>query len=162
MIKKSLSLILVFYPFTSLLAQQADRQTISSGGSFFALSTNINFQTTVGESVTETIQSGSMILTQGFEQPEQLIDLQINGVPTDVVIYPNPTADQIKVRFNLKYSSSVVFSLINNAGQVVHQFEQWFPAGLQEIPFNFKAAPGLYLLSLGVYDRFITYKVIIE
>jgi len=162
MIKKSFSILLVFCPFISLLAQQADRQTTSAGGSFFVLSANVNFQTTVGEAVSETLQSGSLMLTQGFEQPELVVGLPINSVPTDVIIYPNPTADQVKIRFNLKYSSYVVFALINNAGQIVHQSEKWFPAGLQEIPFNFKAAPGLYLLSLGVYDRFITYKVIID
>jgi hypothetical protein len=161
MIKKSFSILLVFCPYISLIAQQADRQTTSAGGSFFVLSTNVSFQTTVGEAVSETLKTESLMLTQGFEQPEQVLGLPIN-VPTDVVIYPNPTTDQIKIRFNLKYSSYVAFALINNAGQIVYQSEQWFPAGLQEIPFNFKAAPGLYLISMGVYDRFITYKVIIN
>lgn len=162
MIKKSLSILLFFCPCISLIAQQADRQTTSAGGSFFVLSTNVSFQTTVGETVSQTQQSESLMLTQGFEQPELVVELPINSVPTDVIIYPNPTADQVKIRFNLKYSSNVVFALINNAGQIVYQSEQWFSAGLQEIPFNFKAAPGLYLISMGVYDRFITYKVIID
>lgn len=148
----------------SLKAQTADRPTISTAGDYTIYSADVNFQSTVGEVLIQTIQAAGLILTQGFQQPEQIVNIPIGGggIPADVVIYPNPAVDLVKIRFNLDAPARISFVLINNAGQVMHRSEQSFSAGVQEVPFDFKVAPGLYLLTLRFEGKTITTKVIVE
>ncbi|MFM6976282.1 MAG: T9SS type A sorting domain-containing protein [Sphingobacteriaceae bacterium] len=148
----------------STKAQTTDRPTISSGGDYVMYSADVNFQSTLGEVLIQTIQAAGMILTQGFQQPEQIVNIPIGGggIPADVLIYPNPAVDMVKIRFNLDAPARISFVLINNAGQVMHRSEQSFSAGVQEVPFDFKVAPGLYLLTLRFDGKTITTKVIVE
>lgn len=155
---------LLFLSVTPLQAQLTDRPTISSGGDFVLYSPSVNFQSTIGEVLIQTLQSGNLIFTQGFQQPEQIINIPVGGggVPSDLVIYPNPAVDMVKIRFNLDAPTRISFTLINNAGQIMHRSEQSFSIGLQEVPFDFKVAPGLYLLTLSFDGKTITTKVIVE
>lgn len=153
---------LLFLFSIDLQAQMADRPTIASGGDYMLYQANVNFQTTVGEIATQTIQSGSVVFTQGFQQTEQIINIPNGGMSSDLLIYPNPAADAVKIRLNLDAPAWISLSLINNAGQIMHQSEQQLAAGIQEIPFNFRVAAGLYLLTLRFDGKIITAKVIVE
>ncbi|MFM6976685.1 MAG: T9SS type A sorting domain-containing protein [Sphingobacteriaceae bacterium] len=153
--------LLVFLTI-DLQAQLADRPTIAAGGNYVSYSADLNFQTTVGEVATQTIQSASLMLTQGFQQTEQIIDIPNGGSPSDLLIYPNPAAEAVKIRLNLNVPAWINFALINNAGQLVHQSEQQVAAGIQEIPFNFRVAPGIYLLTLRFDGKIISSKVIVQ
>lgn len=144
-----------------LNGQTANRPTISSGGGYFILNGNTHFQSTLGEAVIQTIQSGNVLLSQGFQQVEQIIDIPVDML-NEVVVYPNPAADQVKIRFTLNAPAQISFALVNNAGQIMRKIDQSFAAGIQEVPFDFKVAPGLYLLTLSFEDRVVTTKVIIE
>ncbi len=149
----------------SARAQFADRQTIGSAGDFVVVNASTNFQSTLGEVVIASLQSGGVILTQGFQQPEQILNLPIpnGGVPLDVSIYPNPAIDQVKVQFNLDAPAWLSFLLVNNAGQVIRQIPlAMYPSGMQEVPFDFQLPAGLYLLTLYYEGRTLTYKVIIQ
>ncbi len=160
---KLIVLVTLLLAVSRLQAQVADRATISSGGDFVLLA-NLNFQSTVGETIIATIQSGGVMLTQGFQQPEQVINIPIgnDGIPSNVVIYPNPAVEQVKIRFNLDAPAWIQFSLINNAGQMMYRSMQSFSLGTHEVPFDFKVAAGLYFLTLSYDGKTTTTKVIIE
>lgn len=146
-------------------AQVADRQTVASSGDYVMFNANYTFQTTVGEVAIHTLQTANLMLTQGFQQPEQMINLPIpaEGFPSDITVYPNPAVDQVKIQFQLNAPAWLKFVLVNNAGQVIRQLPlSFYQAGLQEVPFNFQVASGLYLLSLDHEGKVFTYKVIIQ
>lgn len=72
MIRPATCVILFF--FTSILPLQSFAQTLSpsvlpAAGAYFSAA-NGSLSWTLGETVTPTLQSGSNILTQGFQQPE--------------------------------------------------------------------------------------------
>ena len=139
--KRLLLLFLFLLHFTWVKAQVADRQTVASSGAYFMLNANYTFQATVGEAVIQTLQTGSLMLTQGFQQAEQLISLPIpnGGVPSDVTVYPNPAIDQVKIQFQLDAPAWVKFVLVNNAGQIISELPlTLYQSGLQEVPFDFQ------------------------
>lgn len=63
-----LSFLLLALPGLSL-AQTLERSVIGTTGSS-STAGNIHISSTVGEAVIQTGQSGSFILTQGFQQPD--------------------------------------------------------------------------------------------
>ena len=158
-------IVFLFLHLGVIKAQIADRQTVASSGDYFVLNPSYTFQCTIGEAVVQTLQAGPVVLTQGFQQPDQLIKLPIpsGGVPSDVTVYPNPAVDQVKVQFNLDAPLWIKLVLVNNAGQIVRQLPlSYYQAGLHEVPFDFHLASGLYLLTLYYDCRILTYKVIIQ
>ena len=96
---KKLLLILAFFGLmlSFLSAQTLSRQVIGSTGS-----ANEQLSSTTGETVVNTAVSGTFILTQGFQQP----DNTTVGIrqPIEVVVsynlYPNPALDLITLELN--------------------------------------------------------------
>jgi len=79
-----------------------DRQVISSTGQLATVG-NITVSSSVGETVVETVMSGSLTLTQGFQQPEssEATSIQFGeAIKLDYTIAPNPTRDEIRVRIS--------------------------------------------------------------
>lgn len=160
-----LVIALFLFALIRLQAQVADRPTVSSAGYYFIFSSSLNFQSTIGEPIIQTIGSGGLKLTQGFQQPEQVVDIPIGngGGLSEVVIYPNPAVDQVKIRFTLEAPAWISFALVNNGGQVVRTIaESLFQSGQQEVPFDFHVAGGIYLLIIQFEGKTISTKVIIE
>lgn len=161
--------VVLFVPFLLFVfqanAQVADRPTVASSGDFYLLNGAYTFQSTVGETAIQTLQSNSLMLTQGFQQPEQLINLPIpaGGTPAEVIIYPNPAVDQVKIQFQLDAPAWVSFLLVNNAGQIIRKLPlTLYPSGIQEVPFDFHIPSGLYLLTLYYEGKTLAYKVIVQ
>ncbi len=63
----TLSLLVLLFPFL-LMSQSVSPEVISSSGDYFEGS-NASISWTLGEIATETYSNGSVILTQGFQQP---------------------------------------------------------------------------------------------
>ena len=57
----------------------------------------ISVSWTLGEPVSETIESSSISLTQGFHQSRLLVTAIKNPIPVFVKVYPNPTDDQLQI-----------------------------------------------------------------
>jgi hypothetical protein len=56
-------------------------------------------------------------------------------------VYPNPTADQIKIETNLDYSS---VQLINNEGRII---KMWNTPGLKNLDIN-EFPAGIYFIQI--------------
>ncbi len=92
------------------MAQSLDRQVISSTGDFSS-SGNLQLSSTVGEIATETHISGSVTLTQGFQQPDSKGNVGIEDleISLNYSVFPNPTAG--KLHLHLTSENPVHFSI---------------------------------------------------
>jgi len=77
--KKSI-LFLTVIALTFLSIQVKAQQVIASAGGYYE-GENISLSWTLGEPVTETFSAGSVILTQGFQQPYNFYIQQILNIP---------------------------------------------------------------------------------
>ena len=101
------------------MSQTLERQVISSAGSF-STAGGITLSSTVGEVAVTTMIAGTVVLTQGFQQPnpedftavpdEQKINLNYK-------IYPNPTSDQLVVEFTADKPTELSIQLFDLNGK---------------------------------------------
>ncbi len=142
-----------------------ERQVVGSTG-FSKEWGNTIYQYTVGEAAVITLAQGTILLTQGFQQPEVTVLQHIPQIPyiTDFIVFPNPASDYTTIRFNVFAPGNMVAMLVNNAGQVVHSKTMDVEAGLLEytIPLQ-NYASGMYYLVLSIgSSRKYTEKLIIQ
>ncbi|CAN5336310.1 hypothetical protein BH09BAC1_BH09BAC1_00350 [soil metagenome] len=99
-------------------AQTLERQVIGSAGGY-EVENGYSLSFTVGEPVVETAINGSLILTQGFQQPDD-VSVGINNVvkiKMDYSIFPNPTMDHITVQLSADKVVEITISLHDIMGR---------------------------------------------
>ena len=77
-------------------SQTIERDVIGSSGQVLS-NGSIELSYTVGEVIISQLNQSQYIITQGFHQPSK--KKVINNGVTDIVIYPNPTVDEIVIKF---------------------------------------------------------------
>lgn len=102
-------------------AQSLSPQVISSTGGFSNNGGNGSLSYTVGEmTMVQTFSSGNVILTQGFQQPNDftvgLLDVTKDEFGS-FVMYPNPAVDVMSYGFSFPEAGRVEIAVFNNAGQ---------------------------------------------
>ena len=103
-------------------AQSLSPQVISSSGSF-ASGGGYTLSQTIGEmTMVQTFAgSGSVILTQGFQQPERnnvgILDFTENGGLLDV--FPNPAVDFFRIKYEFSQSGELNIAIFNPIGQKI-------------------------------------------
>lgn len=104
-------------------AQSLSPQVISSTGGFSNNGGNGSLSYTVGEmTMVQTFSSGNVILTQGFQQPNDftvgLLDITKDDFGS-FVMYPNPAVDNMSYAFTFPESGNVKVAVVNNIGQTM-------------------------------------------
>lgn len=146
--KKLFSIIIVVLPVV-LIAQSAERQVIGSAGNFTS-ATGLQVSNTVGETITTTGSSTSLILTQGFQQPNTS-PLAIEDVKLGYVIkaYPNPAHNAVTLDFTTQKSLLLQISLFDIYGKQIQPTEQLNINGNIVHTVNVSAIPsGNYFIHL--------------
>ncbi|WP_298741851.1 T9SS type A sorting domain-containing protein [uncultured Chitinophaga sp.] len=135
--------------------------TASTGGS--GLIGNILIQYTVGEPAISTLGGGSLMLTEGFQQPELPPLTPGEDAIKNYILYPNPASVTVKVQFDLLTQTSVLFRLINAAGQMMYQQFQHYGPGQVIIPIPVNRFPaGIYTVMLNINGKVYFEKLIIQ
>ena len=137
--KKMKNLLFISMLFKFAGAQILSPQVIATSGGF-ATGSNLSVSYTVGETVVTTIKSNSEILTQGFQQPTDvvsgLLDVEKENAGT-LSVYPVPATTQlwfgymfgqtgkIKVQIYNVLGQPLNYSLTEsyNSGKVIHQLD---------------------------------------
>lgn len=128
-------------------AQSLERQVIGSAGDY-ATGGNVSLSYTVGETATATLSGGNLILTQGFQQPDD----QMTGIDEpvfngEITVYPNPTSDIVMI--NITSDDDLILELTNVSGQQLMNRELVFQSGNYSGQVDLqKYAAGTYLLYL--------------
>ncbi|MET7000545.1 T9SS type A sorting domain-containing protein [Chitinophaga defluvii] len=140
-----------------------NRQVVASSGGSNTVN-NILFEYTIGEAAVMTLSQGSMILTQGFNQPEVLPKQPPGANPVlSYMLYPNPAATTLKIELDLLTDATVTFQLFNTAGQLVYQQYKEFGAGKVIFPIAVnRFAAGIYTVKLKVNASVFFEKLIIQ
>lgn len=95
-------LIFVFITICSIdftAAQSISQQVISSVGTF-STNSGYSLSSTTGESAAKTLEEGTIILTQGFQQTYDLTTsvIKVKDFGAEILIFPNPTLGVLFVK----------------------------------------------------------------
>lgn len=114
-----LSAIIVFSMVFQLQNMSA-QQVVSSGGNFHE-SDHLSISWTLGEPVTETFQSGNLILTQGFQQPTLRVSTIAEQLDAGfrVNAFPNPTKGLLNISTNIPEAQQLAYRIYDLQGRVV-------------------------------------------
>ncbi|MEL6592285.1 MAG: T9SS type A sorting domain-containing protein [Bacteroidota bacterium] len=129
-----------------------ERQVVGTAGNYSS-GGNVQLSATVGEAVTETKISGSIVLTQGFQQPdrnfgqtgiEDLMELVVN-----YEVFPNPTSDRLNVTLESEKPVKLQLRIYDMSGRLLPSYTQRVEGtGKMESQLSIATlAEGIYLLS---------------
>ncbi|MEI6853874.1 MAG: T9SS type A sorting domain-containing protein, partial [Bacteroidota bacterium] len=128
---------------------------ISSSGGFYSAGGNSLSVTIAEMTMVQTFTQPSNILTQGFQQPEQLTTsvAEIEAMQGEVAVYPNPSNGQFNISYNALNDGDFMVMIYNMVGQVV--FDQTYGGsfGSNIISLNIgQFGQGIYMLELKSTD----------
>jgi hypothetical protein len=140
----------------AISAQQLSRQvTVSAAG--VSSAGNYILSQTVGEAVVEIFNSQDLILTQGFQQPSTKDYYVLGNITENIIVYPNPVSDILKVRLGGSVSRDYIISIVNVTGITVISNSQSVIQGDimdMEIPVG-NLYDGIYFVSIRSVDNIV-------
>ncbi len=151
--KNLLAFIALLFFFQISAQVTVERQLIGSiGGSFVNGNIDLNFS--VGEAVITTETSGSIILTQGFQQADDnAVGIDEISKEIGIKIFPNPFTSSVTIEFtdNDSKNGDISFKIYNNQGKIVYKQDEHLSNG-----YGNKIQLDLSHLIAGHYIVFIT------
>ncbi len=151
--KKQIYAILFMLGSVCATAQSLSPVVIASTGGFSSNS-NGSLSYTVGEmTMVQTFSAGNNILTQGFQQPNDVVIglLEISsGEYGSLVVYPNPAVDNFSYGFEMPEAGKVSFRVFDQLGQIVTDgYNGGYTAGKEIHQMNVTPwAAGTYFLQM--------------
>lgn len=131
----------------ALASQSLERKVVASAGASVKAG-NLQVDYTVGEAVVQTLATGSLILTQGFQQGDPVVT-GVWGLPANVRyrVFPNPASTEILVELEGPKLDYYV-ALVSLSGQVLGGFAHYFNgSGKLERAFDLSNLPaGVYFV----------------
>jgi hypothetical protein len=154
MMKRLIILICLAFGLTAMLkAQSLERAVLSSLGAYMT-GTQVNLSTTVGQAAHQTL-SGTLTLTQGFQQPDEAGSVGLEKelpFALDYRVYPNPTAGPLRIELHSDRALTVrlqIWDLQGRAVSVPVETMALFPGGWNEVRMDLgQQTAGHYLLML--------------
>ena len=135
--KKLLLIIIAIITSVFVNAQEISSYVVaSSGGS--AETTNLNISWTLGEVAIETLESSTLILTQGFQQGYfeiTSIDEPVAGSFT-LKVYPNPAVEYIWVAMETVDIKIATIEIFDIDGKLVYNQKWQLEDGEKQIMLN--------------------------
>lgn len=94
--KTAILAIFVALPFSLAFGQSVERSVIASAGDYRSAG-NISISWTLGETVIQTVTAGSVMLTQGFQQPGSATNSLKELIKSSITVFPNPSNGLFKI-----------------------------------------------------------------
>ena len=100
------------------IGQNLNTNLITTAGDYFS-SQNNSLSWTIGEPFTETVQSTNNILTQGFQQKQDLISNSIFELDKIISVncFPNPIKEYLTLESNS--TENLTYQILNINGNIV-------------------------------------------
>ena len=137
------------------LAQSSSQKLLTGSGGDYS-SQGLNMEFSLGEIMIESYEDGSNIMTQGLHQGFlRLTAINEHAVNSEIIIFPNPTKDWLKIDFKKEINGQLQLSDINGKLIVKRDFRdvQSDQINIQEL------AQGTYFLSLFIDNQRYTYQI---
>ncbi|NOY38360.1 MAG: T9SS type A sorting domain-containing protein [Chlorobi bacterium] len=151
--KKIYTLLALVLAGFSGTAQTLSPEVIATAGGYYNAG-NLSLSWTAGEVAVTTLQNGSLVLTQGFQQPE--------GVATGVNdrfadwenrIWPNPVKEEVMVGFNMKTAGAYILTLTDITGRKLQVVKTPVLGSGQQVTLDMRMCrPGIYFLRITAAD----------
>lgn len=131
-------------------AQSLSPQVISSSGGYSSSGAGSLSATTGEMTMVATFSSGSVVITQGFQQPE---DFNVGVAPlpepaSGISFGPNPSSGTVNLFFESTAGMEMIFSVLDLKGALLYELETVKYAGSNFLSFDLSTLPaGTYLLS---------------
>ncbi len=137
---------------THSFAQSISPQVIASNGTF-ASASGYTLSYTTGQPASTTLIAGTSIITQGFQQPNDIYTgLQTFVTPTlSARLYPNPAVDQINVVITSSNNTGTYTAqLVDLLGRVLQQpLTTQIANGQTHFVFNVQGLPSsMYFITV--------------
>ncbi len=103
------------------VAQSTSPQVVATSG-WYAAGGGFALSQTIGEMcLVQTFTQGNSILTQGFEQPEDISTSvqSITALPGNMILFPNPATDRFNLKCEFPLAGILTVSVFDIAGQKV-------------------------------------------
>ncbi|MBU3658522.1 MAG: T9SS type A sorting domain-containing protein [Flavobacteriales bacterium] len=153
---KTLTTVFSIFFFSNLLLSQ--QGTVGAGGNINSPTGSVSFS--VGQVSDRTISNSNYIISEGIQQAYEIYTLSTSELTFkfDVKIFPNPTADILKVSFSNESKQETEFQIYDLNGSMLLN-EHTSNENIDLNMSNF--APGSYLLKLYSSNQIInSYKII--
>jgi hypothetical protein len=152
--------ILLLWTFVMLLSISMHAQTlspvvISSSGGFYSAGGNSLSVTVAEMTMVQSFIQPTNMLTQGFQQPEQLTTgvAETEAQQGEVVVYPNPSNGRFNINYNALNDGSYQVNIYNMVGQVVYaqSYDATFGSNTIQLEMG-QFGQGIYMLELRSTD----------
>ena len=167
LVRRSFSIGVILLSFIFLcdskgFAQSLSPTVIASSGEYFS-SGGLTVSWTLGELAVETFDAGSVIITQGFQQPYDIgTSIKEKGLDWSITPYPNPVTDFLKIRFELGEPLDLNVEILDISGRK-HLIREFYAVSSGEIvTLNMSGyVRGVYLVRIFTPDHRVqrTYKI---
>lgn len=146
--KNTLTLAIIALSAVSAAAQSIERQVIASGGGSFSGSMLVDW--TIGETVVATATTGSVILTQGFQQPPSASLNTKSPDAAGIKAWPNPSPGMVTLAWE-QMPGDAAIQLYNATGALVYS-GNWLQG--EQLNMDLGACmPGVYSLRIVSGDK---------
>ena len=99
------------------IAPPFERQVVASAGEYLDTPT-LKLSCTIGEPIVATLVDVKLILTQGFQQPqENEVSVNLDLADWSIKAYPNPFNENVNIEITSDKSSEFVINITNLIGQ---------------------------------------------
>lgn len=145
--KQILCLSITLFSFL-LTAQSNSQEVIATSGSSMS-NGSLEVSWTMGETVTETVENGNVIATQGFQQTNlEVVGIIEHDDSFELNAYPNPTTDILNLKVS-EFEEKMLISILDNTGKIVEELEM----KSEELTIDFtEKSEGLYLVLIQSKD----------
>jgi hypothetical protein len=150
---------IIILGFCLVVLSAKSQEVVSTGGDFHENSSG-SISWTLGEAVTSTMEGGSSMLTQGFQQCRFEVNTLIQ--PEDpnwgITISPNPAKDFILLRIEKTIPSESAYSVFDGLGNLIRSGK--IISQTTKIDFS-SISPSMYFIRVKEGDKLIqTFKIV--
>jgi Secretion system C-terminal sorting domain len=149
--------------FHSLLSAQTLSPTVISSAGAYDAAGGISLSSTVGQpSAIESVIVPSIILTQGFQQPEDdaTVGIEVlNDQSLEITAYPNPVSDVLKIQYSHPLNRSAQAQVTDLLGNDAIEPFDIISNEVRSLNLSSLAA-GIYFLNVKEDNHFVTIKII--
>ncbi|HCI55110.1 MAG TPA: T9SS type A sorting domain-containing protein [Bacteroidales bacterium] len=120
--KRCFLVIQIMFFILSVSGQEKQDVIASAGGYDKSSDNSISISWTLGETIIQSYKSndGQLIIDYGFQQKLIITAIEENlEVPIRVTIYPNPTSESVKIKFESAVDRLIDIQIIDGQGRLI-------------------------------------------
>lgn len=142
----------------SMAAQSLSPSVLALAGGVERMPNGTTLSWTLGESVTETLGTGEIVLTQGFQQPSLVVSTGYEdpAFDYDLSVFPNPVASELVIETN--YHQSISYRLVDTWGKKLKEGQMESRELIDLTPLS----SGVYALYFQVEGRMIRSELVVK